>query len=67
MTRTSTSGFVLAGLWAAIAVIRWFTWSPGEQFGLVAACVFTLGAAAYLASATAMLRRERAAGRAQRV
>ncbi|QZN84193.1 hypothetical protein [Cellulomonas sp. C5510] len=66
MTRTPTSGFVLAGLWAAVALVRWLTWAPGERFELAAACVFTLGAAAYLASAAAMLRRERAARRTQR-
>ncbi|MEN1974675.1 MULTISPECIES: hypothetical protein [unclassified Cellulomonas] len=66
MTRTPTSGFVLAGVFTVMALLRWFSWAPGDQRELTLACLFTVTAAAYLASATAMLRRERAAGRTRR-
>jgi len=60
MTRTPTFGFVLAGLWLVFALLRWTEVDKGRTVDLVVACVFTLLSAGYLASAVAMVRRERA-------
>lgn len=63
LTRTPTSGFVLAATWTIAAVLRWWPPGPDGTLGLVAGCLFTVLAVAHLASATASLRRERAQAR----
>ena len=66
LTRSPVSGFVLAGTWTVLAVLRWTDTGPRDRVDLIVACLVTVLAASYLASATAMLRRERVAVRSRR-
>ena len=62
VTRTPRSGFVLAGLWCVMAVLRWVTRGPDDgTFSIVLAVLFSAIAAWILASSVALHRRRSAA------